>query len=82
MFLHADGCPGPVTAGYPEQWRSRPQVFRAYSAAGDIVGGELVPPGDGQEEVARRLLADPAVAFLQTRNVVHGCYMATLRPLQ
>ena len=36
-------------------------------------------PGSGQEEAAARLLADPDVAFLQTRNVVFGCYMLTIR---
>jgi hypothetical protein len=44
-----------------------------------IVGGEVVRPGTGQEEVAARLLADAGVAFLQTRNVVFGCYMLTIR---
>lgn len=79
VFLHADGCSGPVTAGYPEDFRARAQVFRAYDAAGAIVGGEVVPPGDDQEAIAERLLARPGVAFLQTRNVVHGCYMLTVR---
>jgi Protein of unknown function (DUF1203) len=79
VFLHADGCAGPGDTGYPEDFRSRPQVFRAYDRDGAIVGGELVPPGTGQEEVAARLLADPDVAFLQTRNVVFGCYMLTVR---
>lgn len=78
VFLHAEGCPGPADAGYPEPFRSRPQVFRAYDAAGAIVGGEVVPAGRGQEEAAERLLADPRVAFLHTRNVVHGCYMLML----
>jgi hypothetical protein len=79
VFLHADGCAGPVDAGYPEEFRRRTQVFRAYNHAGVIVGGEVVGPGTGQEEVAARLLADAEVAFLQTRNVVFGCYMLTIR---
>ena len=79
VFLHADACTGPADTGYPEEFRRRTQVFRAYDRAGVIVGGEVVQPGSGQEEVAARLLADPEVAFLQTRNVVHGCYMLTIR---
>ena len=79
VFLHADGCAGPIDAGYPEEFRRRTQVFRAYDATGAIVGGTVVPPGTGQEEVAARLLADPAVAFVQTRNVIHGCYMLTIK---
>ena len=54
-------------------------MFRAYDHAGRIVGGQVVRPGTEQEEIAGRLLADPDVAFLQTRNVVHGCYMLTIR---
>lgn len=79
VFLHPESCTGPDTAGYPEDFRRRPQVFRAYDAQGSIVGGELVEAGIDQEWVAERLLADPEVAFLQTRNVVHGCYMLTIR---
>jgi hypothetical protein len=79
VFVHADGCTGPDSPGYPEEFRSRPQVFRAYGADGRIVGGQLVAPGEGQEAVAERLLADPAVAFLHSRNVVHGCYMFAIR---
>jgi hypothetical protein len=79
VFLHADGCPGPATRGYPEDFRARRQVFRAYDSTGSIVGGEVVEAGTGQEAVAERLLADPNVAFVQSRNVVHGCFMWTMR---
>jgi hypothetical protein len=79
VFVHADPCPGPARPGYPDDFRRRAQVFRAYGWSGAITGGVLVPAGDGQEEVARELLSDPAVAFVQTRNVVHGCYMLTIR---
>ena len=79
VFLHADGCAGPADTGYPEEFRRRTQVFRAYDHAGVIVGGHVVPAGTGQEEAAAGLLADPDVAFLQTRNVVFGCYMLTIR---
>ena len=79
VFLHADGCSGPADTGYPEEFRRRTQVFRAYDHAGVIVGGEVVRPGSVQEEAAARLLADTDVAFLQTRNVVFGCYMLTIK---
>jgi hypothetical protein len=36
-------------------------------------------PRTGQEEAARQLLSDPRVAFVQTRNIVFGCYMLTIR---
>jgi hypothetical protein len=79
VFVHAEGCAGPQSHGYPDDWRRRTQVFRAYDHRGAIIGGEVVPAGTGQEEVAARLLANQDVAFLQTRNVVHGCYMLTIR---
>ncbi|BEP16464.1 DUF1203 domain-containing protein [Acidothermaceae bacterium B102] len=79
VFLHADGCTGPATRGYPEEFRARRQVFRAYDATGSIVGGEVVEAGTGQEAVAERLLADPDVAFVQSRNLVYGCFMWTMR---
>jgi hypothetical protein len=79
VFVHADRCPGPPQPGYPEDFRRRTQVFRAYDSTGSIVGGAVVSSGTGQEEAARELLRDPSVAFLQTRNVVFGCYMLTIR---
>jgi hypothetical protein len=78
VFVHAGHCGGPATPGYPDDWRRRTQVFRAYGRGGQIVGGEVVPGGTGQEEVAIRLLADQEVAFVQSRNVVFGCYMLTI----
>jgi hypothetical protein len=79
VFVHADPCPGPRQHGYPDDFRGRAQVFRAYDWTGSIVGGVVVPAGEGQEGAARQLLRDPSVAFVQTRNVVFGCYMLTIR---
>lgn len=56
VFMHADHCPGSASSGYPEDFRARQQVFRAYDNAGQIVGGEIVDRGRNQEEVAERLL--------------------------
>lgn len=79
VFVHAEECGGPARIdAYPDEWRRRRQVFRSYGRDGSIVGGELVEPGEDPDRVARRLLAEPGVAFVQTRNVVHGCYMATI----
>lgn len=79
VYVHAQDCGGPPDDGaYPQDWRTRDQVLRAYGHDGEIVGGELVVAGSDQEAVAQRLLRDPTVAFLQTRNVVYGCYLATI----
>ena len=80
VFLHADPCGGPARPGYPEEFRRRTQVFRAYSADGRIVGGRVVRPEDDQEAVAEELLAEDAVAYVHSRNVVYGCYMFAIHP--
>ena len=78
VFLHADACPGPAVDGYPEDFRVRDQVLRAYGRNGTIVGGRVVRARSDHMAAAAELLTDPGVAFVQTRNVVHGCYMLTL----
>ncbi len=75
VFVHADGCAGPAQTGYPAEFRTRDQVFRAYGHDGSIVDAVLVPAGTGQEAVARELLGRPDVAFVHSRNPLHGCYM-------
>ena len=79
VFLHAGPCPGRSDAGYPDDFRGREKVFRLYGEDGAITGGEVVPPGEPHEEVAARLLDRPGAAFVQVRNVVHGCYVLTIR---
>jgi len=76
IFVHAAECAGYSAVNrYPEEFRGRPQVFRAYRADGTIAGGSLVEPGYGQEQAVAELLVDPDVAFLHSRNVVFGCFM-------
>lgn len=75
IFIHAGDCAGyPTAQRYPEEFRGRPQVFRAYRADGTISGGVLVQPG-GQEAAIRDLWTDPKVALIHSRNVVYGCFM-------
>jgi len=80
VFVHAGNCDGPASSGYPDEFRRRTQVFRAYSPDGRIVGGRVVRPTDDQEAVARELLTAEGVAFLHSRNLVHGCYMFAIHP--
>ncbi|HYJ69448.1 MAG TPA: DUF1203 domain-containing protein [Nocardioidaceae bacterium] len=80
VFVHADECGGPADQDrYPSEWMTRSQVLRAYRANGTIAGGVRLKPGDDRDDAARRLLADPEVAFLHSRNVVYGCYMLEIR---
>jgi hypothetical protein len=80
VFVHAEECGGPADAEqYPAEWMDRPQVLRAYRVDGGIAGGVQLEPGDDRDEAARRLLADPEVAFVHSRNIVYGCYMLEIR---
>ncbi len=84
IFVHAEECPGYPEAGrYPDDFRVRTQVFRAYRSDGSITGGVVVGPDEDQEEVAAGLLADPEIAVIHSRNVVYGCFMFEIgRPAQ
>jgi hypothetical protein len=75
VFIHADKCAGYATPGrYPDGFRHRPQVFRAYDSHGRICDAVLVD-GIDAERVIGELLARPDVAVVQSRNVLYGCYM-------
>ena len=80
IFIHADECPGyPEGSGYPAGFRHRSQLLRSYSADGDIVDYEITEGADAEPTI-ERLLANPAVAVIHSRNVKAGCYMFTIRP--
>ena len=53
-------------------------MLRAYGRDGAIVGGRVVRARSDHVAAAAELLTDPGMAFVQTRNVVHGCDMMTL----
>lgn len=75
VFVHARDCPGyPSPAAYPESFRPRRQVFRAYGPDGRIVDAEVVE-GTAAEAAIERLLARPEVDRIDSRNVAYGCYM-------
>lgn len=74
VFVHAERCAGPAGAGYPEGFRHRRQLFRAYDAQGRQVDNE-VHEGTGAEAALSALLTRPDVAYVHSRNVLAGCYM-------
>ena len=75
VFIHADECSGydPHDV-YPEEFRHRTQILRAYDRKGCQLDNQIV---DGVEVEARisELLARVDVAFIHSRNVLAGCYM-------
>jgi hypothetical protein len=79
VFIHADGCGGyRDTDAYPEGFRHREQIFRAYGHDRTIVGAEITD-GAQAEAVLGALLTRPDVDFVHSRNVAYGCFMFTIR---
>ena len=78
--MHAGACAGYADDDrYPEGFRGRNQLLRAYDARGRQVENVVVD-GAAAERAITGLLARPDVAFLHSRNVLAGCYMFTVRP--
>lgn len=74
VFIHAQPCSGPAGMGYPEGFRHRQQLLRAYDGQGRAVDNEIVD-GAGAEAALSALLARPDVAYVHSRNPLAGCYM-------
>lgn len=75
VFVHAERCAGYVDTGrYPEGFRHRTQLLRAYDEQGRQVDNLLVESADA-DPVLAGLVARPDVAFVHSRNPMAGCYM-------
>jgi hypothetical protein len=75
IFIHAEPCDGYQTPrAYPEGFRHRRQLFRAYGADGRPVHNQIVEPADVFSVIAEEF-ERPDVAFIHSRNVLAGCYM-------
>jgi hypothetical protein len=75
VFVHAEHCDGYAETGrYPQGFRHRQQLLRAYDARGRQVENVIVD-GVRAEYAITDLLGRPDVAFVHSRNVLAGCYM-------
>jgi hypothetical protein len=78
VFVHADRCEGYMRAdAYPEGFRHRRLLLRAYDVAGCQVDN-VIEEGHEMETAISRLFGRREVAYLHTRNVLAGCYMFTV----
>ena len=78
VFIHADSCDGyPTDNVYPEGFRHRNQLFRAYDRDGWQVDNRLVEGGNAEAAIAD-LFARPETSYLHSRNALPGCYMFTI----
>ncbi|MGZ4443239.1 MAG: DUF1203 domain-containing protein [Nocardioidaceae bacterium] len=79
VFAHASECAGPEHLDrYPDGWRGRPQVLRAYDARGWIHPASTQHDGTDPERAIAAVLDQPGVVQVHSRNVVYGCYMFTV----
>ncbi len=80
VFIHAEDCAGYAAPDrYPDDFRWRRQLLRAYGGNGAIVDAAIAEDGAAAEEWCAAFLARPEVAYIHSRNVLHGCYMFTVR---
>ena len=80
VVIHASGCEDRHLGDrVPDQFRGRAQILRPYShdlrIAYDLI--LHLGPDDDLDAAIAELLANPAVSFLQARNVMSGCYSFT-----
>lgn len=61
----------------PESIRRRLMSLRAFDAEGSMLDADVVE-GREIEPLIKRLLANPAVAFLQAHHARRGCYAARI----
>ena len=84
VFIHPDACAGQDGTDYPAAFTGSRRVLRSYSAAGHILGGQLVEPDEVRDPAAAGLVvagifADPAVALVHARAVEPGCFTFEIR---
>ena len=78
--MHSDACAGYADQDrYPEGFRARNQLLRAYDEQGRQVENVIVD-GAAAERGITALLQRPGVAFLHSRNVLAGCYLFAITP--
>jgi Protein of unknown function (DUF1203) len=79
VFVHAERCDGyQASTAYPEGFRDRRQLFRAYDLNGAIVDAIIVR-GEHAEDAIDQFFARPEVDYVHSRNVRYGCYMFAIR---
>jgi hypothetical protein len=80
VFIHAEACEGYTTPDhYPDGFRHRRQLLRAYTADGRIADATIAEHGNEAEQMCAAFFARPDIAYMHSRNVLYGCYMYTIR---
>jgi hypothetical protein len=77
VFIHRGECKRFEAAGFPPKLRSLPLMLEGYGRGSWRLLQEPVVNGD-VDTVVDRLLAYPAVEYIQVRNAEAGCFMARI----
>jgi Protein of unknown function (DUF1203) len=76
VLTHADDCGAPTERdSYPREWQGRPQVLRAYDQRGWIHPATTTHDGSDPAAALARVLAQPGVTEVHSRNIAYGCFM-------
>jgi hypothetical protein len=74
IFIHERECtPYDSPDRFPEDFRPRALVLRAYDGNGAIVAATVAAPGEG-EATASRFLDDPSVEEVHVRHTTYTCF--------
>jgi Protein of unknown function (DUF1203) len=77
IFAHADQCTGAgASDSYPQDWQDRPQVLRAYDERGWIHPATTTHDGSDPVAAIAKVLTEPGVVEVHSRNVAYGCFRA------
>lgn len=75
VFVHAAACAGPQNLQeYPTDWKALAQMLRGYDERGWMIRAEM-HAGRTPEQAIQRMLDDPEVVEVHSRNPLQGCYM-------
>lgn len=61
----------------PPVLRARPIALRGYDASGNLAQAAIAL-NDDVDTIARKLLDDPAIAYIDAHNAMHGCFAARI----
>jgi hypothetical protein len=75
VFIHKDACAPFADEALPADLVALPLFLEGYGEASGLVRRERVVDGD-VVAAAAKLLADPAIDYLQLRNAEAGCFIA------
>jgi hypothetical protein len=76
VYAHESDCSGADESDeYPSGWLGRPQVLRAYDERGWIHPATTRHDGTDPADALARVLAEPGVVEVHSRNIDYGCFM-------